>query len=61
MKIGIFYFSLKPGPDRVALTCGNRLVYVRAAAVNARDVGTALDRARPAPDESVMNTHALEG
>ena len=62
MKVGIFYFSRKPGKDRglVLAEGGISVGYVRCEVlVDAKGLEDALDRANPRTDESVMNTHQL--
>ena len=65
MRVGIFYFSLKDGRDRVPVPLGPvtfppKVGYIRCEVIEAPDEETALDKARPRHDESVMNTHTVE-
>lgn len=58
--VGIFYFSLSAGPGRQQIALGDGLVgYVRVDVVDGVPLSDALDCARPAHDEAVMNTHPL--
>ena len=63
MRVGIFYFSLKNGEDRVPVLAGAGVFpigYVRCEVLeDVNNLTDALDRANPRPDESVMNTHPI--
>lgn len=61
MRVGIFYFSLNPAEDRQKLMVGATPVFIRVTTVHTSTEEEALDLASPRPDESVMNTHDLEG
>lgn len=54
----IFYLSKNPGVGRYMVFTGTTLVYVRAER-STLTLEQALDAARPAADEIVMNTHDL--
>jgi hypothetical protein len=61
-RLGTFYLSHRPGPDRQPITVGQGggTVYVRIeVAPTTMSVIQALTSARPDVDEEVMNTHAL--
>lgn len=60
MKVGIFYFSRKPGKDRQRIVIDGRTWgYIRVELSDKLDLGEALDQASPRPDEAVMNTHVV--
>ena len=62
-RVVIFYLSEKPGPGRhEVVTDDGCVVYVRAetAATN-YGLSSAIDRAKPEPDEELMNTHRVSG
>lgn len=62
MQSVIIYASRNPGKDRVAVNVqgSDYPVYIRAVAYEG-DVSDALDHADPFIDESVSNSHSLDG
>ncbi len=63
MRIGIFFFSLHPAIDRQPVCLGEALTpvgYVRVEQVEAADTSEALGMGTMRPDETLMNTHALD-
>jgi hypothetical protein len=64
MRVAVFYMSWNHAPGRraipIEMSNGDvTWVYVRAEQVNAPNPEMGLDKARPAEDETVMNTHQV--
>jgi hypothetical protein len=62
-RMAVFYFSTDPSASHDADPIWanendrNPIGFVRAEIVEATDLSDALDKAKPLPGESVMNTH----
>lgn len=58
-SVGVFYLWLNSGEGRQPIQVGSKTVYIRAEVDTSGSLEDALDRASPAEDECVMNTHFI--
>lgn len=61
MRVGIFYFSVNPAPDRSPVHIAGQVVgYVRGEEVEVADLSDGLSKFKDRDDECLMNSHPLD-